>query len=532
MPEAFERWIDAGIFSRQASGEIGNWKDLVYPLGATKKKEVLEKIWKGINLNYIKEAGIDIDRLWALDESLTFKPQWSSYWFEKLAEDSDEEDEDINGLPRAKGQKKKLLALKGPDDDDSADSMPALQSVSNSSDDDDYSEIDSDEEDDDDDYETGESDYDTDEEDEIRELIREAMEAGHEVDWFDSTPADPELDPLKADEKKGNPFLKALGSLRGRLFKSDPKVKPTAARTEPRPNARGAFRATPTGVPKPVPKTAPPKPTPASAKQQQQQQQAPASHKTTMEEVEDEDAVTPSAGKKKKKKKPKKKRTGDEAEAPDSPRPAAAQAAPTSPTSPTLGRSTIGASASTLNIPVETTQAQSSHSYLKQLESDFQQKAKIKSRPDHASIFSGSIHETKKGGLLSKMGFGKKEEDHGDKNPKYTWFSRLSKKATDSMHQLLKTSEDAGRQPAPMKWETFLKLMREMGFEYDPSTAGSSVRFDPPDKRDRSITIHKPHPDPTLNPIMLRNIGKRLKRYYGWNEEDFIKQTQEISSRK
>jgi hypothetical protein len=27
--------------------------------------------------------------------------------------------------------------------------------------------------------------------------------------------------------------------------------------------------------------------------------------------------------------------------------------------------------------------------------------------------------------------------------------------------------------------------MREMDFKYDPSTAGSSVRFDPPDKRDR-----------------------------------------------
>jgi hypothetical protein len=26
--------------------------------------------------------------------------------------------------------------------------------------------------------------------------------------------------------------------------------------------------------------------------------------------------------------------------------------------------------------------------------------------------------------------------------------------------------------------------MREMGFQYDPSTAGSSVRFDPPDPRD------------------------------------------------
>ena len=33
--------------------------------------------------------------------------------------------------------------------------------------------------------------------------------------------------------------------------------------------------------------------------------------------------------------------------------------------------------------------------------------------------------------------------------------------------------------------------MREMGFEIDPSTAGSSVRFDPPNKMDRSITFHK-----------------------------------------
>lgn len=29
-----------------------------------------------------------------------------------------------------------------------------------------------------------------------------------------------------------------------------------------------------------------------------------------------------------------------------------------------------------------------------------------------------------------------------------------------------------------------VQVMREMGFEYDPSTAGSSVRFDPPDPRD------------------------------------------------
>jgi len=29
------------------------------------------------------------------------------------------------------------------------------------------------------------------------------------------------------------------------------------------------------------------------------------------------------------------------------------------------------------------------------------------------------------------------------------------------------------------------QVMRDMGFDYDPSTAGSSVRFDPPDKKDK-----------------------------------------------
>jgi len=33
--------------------------------------------------------------------------------------------------------------------------------------------------------------------------------------------------------------------------------------------------------------------------------------------------------------------------------------------------------------------------------------------------------------------------------------------------------------------------MKEMGFQIDPSTAGSSVRFDPPNQKDSSITFHK-----------------------------------------
>ena len=52
MPEEFEKWIDAGYFSSEATSleKAGGWKDLTYPLAATRKQEVLDSIWKAINM--------------------------------------------------------------------------------------------------------------------------------------------------------------------------------------------------------------------------------------------------------------------------------------------------------------------------------------------------------------------------------------------------------------------------------------------------------------------------------------------------
>ena len=102
--------------------------------------------------------------------------------------------------------------------------------------------------------------------------------------------------------------------------------------------------------------------------------------------------------------------------------------------------------------------------------------------------------------------------------------------------------------------------MNEMGFTYVPSTAGSSVRFDPSDPKDRvcvrfsvdcdvadihmlrtahhipqasvfchlrltmeaqPFSISIAHPDSTIHPVMLKEFGKRLRRTYGWSEEAF-----------
>lgn len=112
-----------------------------------------------------------------------------------------------------KGTKKKaILAITNGDDTD--EGMPDLQDVSDSSDDDFDAHDDTDEEgfvepDGDLDDESG---YDTDQEDEMREMIKEAMNAAVEDDWVNDPTSENQF---TQDDSKGNPFLKLLGSLRG-----------------------------------------------------------------------------------------------------------------------------------------------------------------------------------------------------------------------------------------------------------------------------------------------------------------------------
>lgn len=187
--------------------------------------------------------------------------------------------------------------------------------------------------------------------------------------------------------------------------------------------------------------------------------------RTTVEEVEDEDdADAHSASRKKKKKKPKKKKT----RYPDMDLPALPEDVPASPvvspvssptTSPTKAQPTrktslnnstssiLNMSAVSLPLTGQTT-AHSGHSYLQEVV----QKEKIKSRPDHASLFSR--------GFLPRGNDKTKdiEESNEDVNKKHTWFSRLGKKTTGYMQQLLRVDENDRR--GAMKWENFLKVLR------------------------------------------------------------------------
>lgn len=139
-------------------------------------------------------------------------PQWKPLFIPSADFDDD------GGPPKLGSAKRRpLLTLKEHEDgSESDDSMPALQEVSDSDSDDVSDSEDEDEDTDGDD--SDESGYDTDEEDELRELLREAMNTAVASPFYTSQQGVPDdEDPLDMDEedKKGNPFLKLLGSLRG-----------------------------------------------------------------------------------------------------------------------------------------------------------------------------------------------------------------------------------------------------------------------------------------------------------------------------
>ncbi|KAG1746133.1 hypothetical protein EDB19DRAFT_1894277 [Suillus lakei] len=505
MPEQYEQWLDAQMFSQQASNNFANFKDLVFPLSRTEDRTVLNDMWKHVDVNYKSVSNMSIDTLWQLDEALRRTPQWSAFYVPHLAgHDSDSDDGGNLGLMHVKnkgGKKsgghkrpsKKMLAITdGRGDDESDGSMPELQILGMKT-------TDSDE------YET-ESEYDSDEEEQYRNMLREAMDTAMAIpEFFDAKTEVPEFQAM-AEERKGNPFLKLLGSLRGRMFSSSAKLS-SAKRGEPR---KGIF--TPKAAPKPKPAPAlkidlsgipddelpPLRPLPTPRKKRVPRALG---------------AKPPHGAARRKRKRSQRRRRPDSSDLPVLP-----EDAPASPIIPSKAnparRASLNSSATTLlnnmstaSLPLtEQTTAHSGHSFLQEIS----QKEKIKSRPDHASMFNR--------GFLTK---GKdkakdKEENKDTMNNKHTWFSKLGKKTTGYMHQLLRAGDDERR--GAMKWESFLKVMRDMGFEYDPSTAGSSVRFDPPSDGDRVS-----HPDPTLYPVKIKEFGKKLKEYYGWDEEDFLK---------
>ncbi|KAL6405574.1 hypothetical protein AUP68_11334 [Ilyonectria robusta] len=69
-------------------------------------------------------------------------------------------------------------------------------------------------------------------------------------------------------------------------------------------------------------------------------------------------------------------------------------------------------------------------------------------------------------------------------------------------------------------WDRFVHAMVDAGFTAR-NNGGSPVSFKKLDGEGK-IVFHKPHPVPKIDPVMLRAMGKRMAKWFGWRREQFV----------
>jgi hypothetical protein len=73
-------------------------------------------------------------------------------------------------------------------------------------------------------------------------------------------------------------------------------------------------------------------------------------------------------------------------------------------------------------------------------------------------------------------------------------------------------------------WDKFRDAMEKVGFTARRN-GGSAFLFEPSGESKwfvrGKISIHRPHPGSTIDSVMLLCIGKRMKKWFGWNKESF-----------
>ena len=70
-----------------------------------------------------------------------------------------------------------------------------------------------------------------------------------------------------------------------------------------------------------------------------------------------------------------------------------------------------------------------------------------------------------------------------------------------------------------IRWIHLVQALTDAGMTAT-QVPGSGVKF----SNDReSIVLHKPHPEPVVDGVMLRfQIGRRLQKWFSWDEDTFV----------
>ena len=77
------------------------------------------------------------------------------------------------------------------------------------------------------------------------------------------------------------------------------------------------------------------------------------------------------------------------------------------------------------------------------------------------------------------------------------------------------------KKTACVSWDDLVGAFADAGCT-SRQKSGSAVNFTCGPRGTGMVSIHRPHPDPTINPIKLKEIAKKLEKYFGWTKESFV----------
>jgi hypothetical protein len=100
------------------------------------------------------------------------------------------------------------------------------------------------------------------------------------------------------------------------------------------------------------------------------------------------------------------------------------------------------------------------------------------------------------------------------------------KKTRTILRQMFLDDPDNEVKYEDVPWDRFVLAMDQIGF-VKRHKGGSAVLFEPNSKckwypSGGKAVFHRPHPDPTLTPLILKFMGKRMHKRFGWSAETFV----------
>ncbi|KAF5556912.1 ycfA domain-containing protein [Fusarium mexicanum] len=100
----------------------------------------------------------------------------------------------------------------------------------------------------------------------------------------------------------------------------------------------------------------------------------------------------------------------------------------------------------------------------------------------------------------------------------------LTRDSLGVIHLMFPRKDDVSKE---VTWDRFVRVMIEAGFTAR-NNGGSAVAFKQLVDGGR-IVFHKPHPADKIDPVLLRIMGKRMTKWFGWKRELFALQGEATS---